>query len=133
MILSSQKGTGQVYFYKDSSYTEHYIEEYDFYFSETEAKAQYLINKLLENDNDNLTSVPEGTKLIWLFYEDGKIILNFSHEAENCAGNFKQKSFVSQIVKTLYSIPEIRSIIIYTDGEETNFPEGYDFTIYDRW
>ena len=38
-----------------------------------------------------------------------------------------------RIVKTLYSIPEIRSIIIYTDGEETNFPEGYDFTIYDRW
>lgn len=133
MILANQNGIGEIYYFKDDSYNENIVEECTLYVSQTEQKAEYLIDKLLENKNNNVTSVPHGTKLLWVFYEDGRIILNFSKEAENCAGNLNQRTFVSQIVKTLYSIPEIRSIIIYTEGNETNLPEGYDFTAYDRW
>lgn len=98
----------------------------------TEEKAFALFDQLVTNPQKDRSFVPEGTKLLWVCYGDGILIVNVSKEAENCAGNENQWFFVNQIVKTAYSLKEIKSIILYVEGEESHLPEGTDFHTFDR-
>lgn len=97
-----------------------------------EEKAGILFQELTENKGNRISFVPEGTGIIWVSLNDGKLLINFTKEAENSAGNYRERHFVKQIVKTAYSLEEISSIIIYVEGEESNLPEGIDFSVYDR-
>lgn len=127
---------GQAYFYKDVdekgefTETEIYID-----FQEdltTEQKADVLFQKLFSNEKKLVSFVPKDTELIWVCFADGRLILNLSSEAKNCAGNYKEQHFVNQIVKTAYSLEEIKSIMLYIDGKEEELPEGTDFSAYNR-
>lgn len=98
----------------------------------TEEKAFTLFSQLVSNPNGERSFVPEGTELLWVCYGNGILLVNLSEEAENCAGNTNQQYFVNQIVKTAYSLEEIKSIILYVEGEESHLPEGTDFHTFDR-
>ena len=100
-------------------------------YTDTE-KVFVLMEKLFENENDYLSYVPEGTKIIDCAVSDNKAYINLSKEALNCGGNSNQTLFVEQIVNTVYSIEEIRGIIVMVDGEVSGLTEGYDFEYYNR-
>lgn len=127
---------GSVYFYdvdEEGEYTDNIL-NVEFVGDFTiEEKAHTLIQLLFEYPIDVQSCVPKGTKLLSVKVENnGKLKLNMSKEGLNCAGNSRQELFVNQIVKTAYSLKEIRGIILFVEGKETNLPEGVDFSYFNR-
>ena len=98
----------------------------------TTEKAFFLLEELILNEENFTTCVPNDTELLDCSFSNGILTINFSCEALNCAGNFNQQLFVEQIINTVYSIEEIRGIILLVDGEESTLPEGVDFSYFNR-
>lgn len=126
---------GQAYFYKDAGEGEVIETEISIDFQKdltTDEKADILFQRLFSNEKGFVSFVPKDTKLIWVCFADGRLILNLSSEAKNYGGNYREQHFVNQIVKTAYSLKEIKSIMLYIDGKEEELPEGTDFSAYNR-
>lgn len=126
---------GQAYFYKNVDEGEVIETEISIDFQKnltTEQKATVLFQKLFSNEESLVSFVPKDTKLIWVCFADGRLILNLSLEVKNYGGNYREQHFVNQIVKTAYSLEEIKSIMLYIDGKEEELPEGTDFSAYNR-
>lgn len=128
---------GRVYFYSTQNHKGEFLDDYtEFQFEDgktAEEKAVYLFEYLFSDKEKEMTSfVPKGTELLWLSCQDGVLKLNMTKEGLNCAGNYKEEHFVQQIVKTAYSLEEIKSIIVYVEGEKAELPEGTDFSAFDR-
>ncbi len=126
---------GSVYFYENQDNGEYREIKRNVVFEEeadTAKKAEVLMDRLFLNEDDCLTGVPEGTKLLWTNYFEGRLIVNLSGEINNLTGSYDTELFLGQFVKTAYSLKEIRCIILYADGEETALPEGIDFSAYNR-
>lgn len=135
VVHAQQKG--QVYFYnrnmnEKGDFTEkELLIEFENNLT-TEEKATILFETLFLNEENFTSFIPKDIELIWVCFADGRLILNLSPEAKNCAGNYKEQHFVNQIVKTAYSLKEINSIMLYIDGKEDELPEGTDFSAYNR-
>lgn len=127
---------GHIYFYKEVENSEELEELKEEIYFESEftmnEKARTLFDALVYNEEEEITFVPEGTDVIWVNFCDGRLIINLNKDAENCGGNYNQQLFVNQIVKTAYSLEEIRSIMLYIEGKESNLPEGVDFDSFKR-
>ncbi len=96
--------------------------------SNVETKARILFYALFHpRQEGKITYVPDGTELQDVEYHDQILILHCSLQAENCEGGEKERLFSHQIIKTAYSIKEIRGIIILVNGREIALPEGTEF------
>lgn len=129
------KDIGKIFLYSEDNNGEYVESEkeivFEGYFTLSE-KAFILLDDLVSNVEGMKTCVPAGTKVIWVNIEKGKLNVNFNKEVEKCAGNYNQEHFVNQIVKTIYSLEEIRSIMVFVEGNESGLPEGIDFSYFDR-
>lgn len=136
-VVHAQEQEKSVLFYRqepgeDYEYEEEWVE---INMEETlteEEKASILFQELIKNTKNRISFVPEGTEILWLCLEEGELVINFSQEALECAGNYRTRHFVKQIVKTAYSLEEISGIIVYVEGEKSELPEGIDFSVYNR-
>ena len=88
-----------------------------------EEKCKELINVLISGGvgedripNGFRSILPSDTKINSLSFQDGLVKINFSKELLNISIDLEEK-MVEAIVYTLTSIEEVKSIIIYVDGE----------------
>lgn len=88
-----------------------------------EEKCKELINVLINGGvgedripNGFRSILPSDTKINSLSFQDGLVKINFSKELLNISVDLEEK-MVEAIVYTLTSIGDVKSIIIYVDGE----------------
>lgn len=88
-----------------------------------EERCKELINVLINGGvgedripNGFRSILPSDTKINSLSFQDGLVKINFSKELLNISVDLEEK-MVEAIVYTLTSIEDVKSIIIYVDGE----------------
>ena len=127
---------GKVYFYYIDN-TDECLEKYYEYdlsnFKTIEEKSYFVLNKLFDNNMNDITFVPNEAKIIWTEVENGQCIINISKEVFFTGGRYSEDKFVNQLLKTVWSLNGINSIIIYVEGVKSNLSGGIDFSVYKKF
>ncbi len=126
---------GRVYFYYIDN-TSECVEKYYEYnmndFKSIDEKSYFLLKELFDNSNNDITYVPDETNIIWTRVENGLCIINISEEGFFSGGRYSEDKFINQLLKTVWSLNGIDSIIIYIEGIESNLSGGIDFSVYKK-
>ena len=99
-------------------------------FKTIDEKSYFILNKLFENNMNDITYVPNNTKIISTKVENGLCIININKEGFFTGGRYSEDKFINQLLKTVWSLNGINSIIIYVEGVESNLSGGIDFSVY---
>ncbi len=125
-------GCNGTYIYANDFGTIYYYENYEEGIStvnvgfdgyETTEKIEYIIKYLLEINGGY---VPEGTELLWVFYFEGNLFLNFNENLLNYSGSFYEECLLEQIFLSCFSIEEVERVSIFINEESLYFPEGHE-------
>lgn len=99
----------------------------------TEEKAFILLESLFDNVNVNINYIPEGTKVLNVYFDKGNLIVNLSKEIKSYGGGSTYEvGLIKQILYTLFELNEVFNITIFIDGQLDYFPEGSLVYEYDR-
>lgn len=124
---------GRAYFYYIDN-TDECLEKYYEYdlsdFETIDEKSYFILNKLFENNMNDITYVPNDTEIISTKVENGLCIININKEGFFTGGRYSEDKFINQLLKTVWSLNGINSIIIYVEGVESNLSGGIDFSVY---
>lgn len=129
------KDYGYIYFYSIDEYgesSEKYYEVSIDDFTTANEKAEFLIEKLILNENNDITYIPKYTGLLWVKIYENVCVINLSKEGFFSGGRYSEDRYVNQLLKTVWSLEEIDSIILYIEGKYSNLSGGVDFSAYSR-
>lgn len=90
-----------------------------------------LLSELKYNENQ-ITLLPESTKLLSCISDEGKVELNFSKEFINYGGTAWEKGLVEQVLTTAFSLAEVKEVTIFIDSEKIPLVEGTEVYGYTR-
>ena len=84
------------------------------------------------NENNDITYIPKYTSLLWVKIYENVCVINLSKEGFFSGGRYSEDRYVNQLLKTVWSLEEIDSIILYIEGKYSNLSGGVDFSAYSR-
>lgn len=97
-----------------------------------EGRIQEIFEKLLDNEDDEMTLIPEGTILNKVIVIDYNLLLDFSKEFLGYGGTMWEEGLIDQVLLTAFQYEEINSVTIAIDGEIKNLVEGTLINGYTR-
>lgn len=97
-------------------------------------KVSILFDKFFNECNNNyMNFVPEGTQLIYTDLQNGQLDLYVSSEIKSYGGGSEWELTLTEgILRTAFSLPEVKSITLYIDGIIDCLPEGIILDNYRR-
>lgn len=86
-----------------------------------EDQIKLLVKNLIKSDNSKFptglhATIPENTKLLNVFYDEGYVTLNFNKKLLNIDGNLKDR-MIESIVYSIMDLNDIKGIIIEVEEE----------------
>lgn len=98
----------------------------------TEEMLLETLGKLLDNNNEDITFIPEKAVVNMVIFFSGELYVDFSKELLNYGGTMWEEGMVNQILSVIFQFQEVEKVTFYIDGKRENLVEGTVINGYTR-